>query len=127
MYLPLFYENYYPAIKPAPNEAELKAIVQAVSSKLYPRYWLPDLGILRFDKHLGQLSPALAEATFQKAHKPHIAFFLQRNPKFYEGEELVCLAPLNPENMKRFAKEHMVLGMAHPLSLSSLPPKESFG
>ncbi len=115
MYLPLFYEHYYPSINPPPNEALLRDIVDAVSQKIYPKYWHPDLGILRFDRHLGQLSPQLAEATFQKANKPHIAFFLKRNPKFFEGEELVCLTELTPDNLKRLAKEYILKGMAEPL------------
>lgn len=113
MYLPLFFENYYPSVNSAPNEAILRDIVNAVSKKMYPKYWLPDLGILRFDSHLGQLNPHLAESTFQKAKKPHIAFFLQRNPKFYEGEELVCLTELSPENAKRMAKEYILKGMEY--------------
>ena len=111
MYLPLFFEKYYPSINSNDNDTALKEIVHQVSLKIYPKYWQKDLGILRFDKHLGQLNPALAEATFQKSNKPHIAFFISKNPKFYEGEELVCLAELSPENMKRFAKEHILKGM----------------
>jgi hypothetical protein len=105
LYLPLFFEEYCPALTPTANEPVLQNIIQEVSSKVYAKYWQKDLGILRFDSKIGQLTPELAQATFDKANKPHIGFFLKKNPKFYEGEELVCLTRLAPENMKRLAKE----------------------
>ena len=117
MYLPLFFEGYYPSLNPPPNELILRSVVNEVSQKMYPKYWLPDLGILRFDGHFGQLSKELAEGTFQKANKPHIAFFLQKNPQFFEGEELVCLTELTPDNLKRIAKEYILKGMNEPLEL----------
>jgi hypothetical protein len=89
----------------------LAAIADAVSQCLYPKYWQKELGILKFDTKIGQLTPKLAEATFQKAKKQHVAFFLKKNPQFYEGEELVCITDLNPNNAKGFAKEIIVNAM----------------
>jgi hypothetical protein len=111
MYLPLFFEAYYPSVAPSSSDNLLAAIADAVSQCLYPKYWQKELGILKFDTKIGQLTPKLAEATFQKAKKQHVAFFLKKNPQFYEGEELVCITDLNPNNAKGFAKEIIVNAM----------------
>jgi hypothetical protein len=108
MYMPLFFESYYPSVVPSAVDAELAAIADAVSQRLYPKYWQKAAGTLKFDTKMGQLTPELAAATFQKAKKQHVAFFLKQNPKFYEGEELVCITPLHPENVKSFAKEIII-------------------
>lgn len=116
MYLPLFYSDYFPSIKPSLHDDELRRIVAEVSAKLYPKYWLPAEGIIRFEESMGELKAALVEGTYQKKNKPHVAFFLEKNPGFYRGEELVCLAPLYPGNFNRSAKSFIEAGMQHPLN-----------
>ncbi len=116
MYLPLFFTDYFPSIKPSQQDDELNKIVAEVSNKLYPKYWLPDEGIIKFKESMGELKPELVEGTYQKRNKPHVAFFLEKNPGFYRGEELVCLAPLHPENFNRSAKTFIEAGMNHPLN-----------
>jgi hypothetical protein len=105
MYMPLFFEAYHPSVSPSASDAVLAEIADAVSQRLYPQYWQKEFGTLKFETKIGQLTPELASATFQKAKKQHVAFFLKQNPKFYEGEELVCITQLHPDNMKGIAKE----------------------
>lgn len=115
MYLPLFFTHYHPALHPSPREEALRAVASAVSACLFPRYWQPEEGIVRFEQSLGELQPELIEGAYQKRNKPHVAFFLEKNPGFYRGEELVCIAPLYPENLNRSARQWVELGMETPL------------
>lgn len=115
MYLPLFFEHYYPAIEPGTQNDELKKIADRVSRNLFPDSWKPDEGILRFDESLGELKPELAEATFQKKGSPFINFFLEKNPAFNKGEELVCTALIHPDHLLRSAKKFILEGMKDPI------------
>lgn len=120
MYLPLFFTDYYPALKPSAHDDALRQIAAEVSVCLFPQHWIPDEGIIRFDESLGELRPELVEGTYQKRNKPHVAFFLEKNPGFYRGEELVCLAPLRPDNFNRSARTFIEAGMQHPLDKQAI-------
>jgi hypothetical protein len=107
MYLPLFFERYYPALEPNRNAIELRSIAHTVASILYPKNWLPEAGVIRFEQSNGALTPKLAAGTYQRQHNAQVAFFLQKNPNFEAGDELVCISALNPENFRGSARTTM--------------------
>ncbi|MEN9362181.1 MAG: hypothetical protein RL095_3716 [Verrucomicrobiota bacterium] len=95
LYLPLFFRNYLPhPSQTAP--AEWLTLRDAACRQLFGAAWLPELGILRFPESLGQLKPDFARP---RRSSPEINFFLQLNPGYAEGDELVGLAPIAPGNM----------------------------
>ena len=114
MYLPLFFTDYYPSLASATNTL-LKSIVDETASKLYPGFYDPASGVLAFDKKIGELKPELAQATFDKKNKPHVKFFLEKNPGFYKGDELMCLALLAPDNIIGYGKKYIMEGMLQKL------------
>jgi hypothetical protein len=118
MYLPLFFNEYYPAFEPKENHDSLKQIANEVSLKIFGKYWKEDEGVVRFDSSQGELKPEWANATFQKRNSNFITFFLEKNPGFYKGEELVCIAPISPTNLMRSAKDYILEGMAQPVHLA---------
>lgn len=111
MYLPLFFREYYPSVKSESQDGDLKLIAERVSTFLYPGYWQPEAGVLKFDSDAGSLSSELAQGTYARKNNSHVAFFLERNPEFYRGDELVCVAELHPDNFKRSAKDYLLEGM----------------
>ncbi len=111
MYLPLFFHHYYPSIDNDHGHPELFNIIHRVSAILYPDNWVPEKGIIKFDHAIGALCPDFAAGTFKRRTNPHVAFFLERNPGFYQGDELVCLASLDPQNFKRSAREYVLEGL----------------
>ena len=119
MYLPLFFKQYYPSPLPADNHDCLAEIADITSTKLYGDSWKKDLGIIRFDHYHSALNVELAEATFKKTNSPFVRFFLERNPEFHKGDELVCIAHLHPDNLIRTAREYILKGMEHPLEFGS--------
>jgi hypothetical protein len=62
-----------------------------------------EAGVLEFPRPLGNLVPELAEIPPGRRRDPRVAFFLARNPGYRQGTELVCLAPLEPGNLKGLA------------------------
>ena len=57
-----------------------------------------DMGVVRFTNPQ-QLKDGLEQISEGRAHDPHISFFLLRNPGHANGDELVCLTELCPENL----------------------------
>lgn len=109
MYLPLFFEKFYPAFDPLRQDA-LFPIVDKCASALYPNDWKAKQGLIVFTESHGQLKPELAEASYKKKNNRHVAFFLEKNPSFYKGDELACITLLNSSNMKGFVKDAFLLG-----------------
>ncbi|MEQ1748451.1 MAG: hypothetical protein ABL974_03455 [Prosthecobacter sp.] len=46
----------------------------------------------------GPLKAALAEVPEARQDDPHVRYFLERNPAYAEGDELVCLAEVSLAN-----------------------------
>jgi hypothetical protein len=57
-------------------------------------------GVIRFAKSRGHLRAPFA--TVNKAHRwlPEVEFFLQRNPGYARGDELVCLCELAADKLR---------------------------
>jgi len=98
LYLPLFFKQYYPGL-PEKNNEQLKPLLDSVSRKMFGEHWNPDTGLIVFPSSMGELIPELAEGSFKRKNNKHTEFFLEKNPEFYKGHELACLAPLNMENL----------------------------
>lgn len=115
MYLPLFFMEYYPSVDAPQIPENLWRIANEVSEILYPKYWQKDKGVIHFPENRGSLASELAQATYKKARSKYVAFFLEKNPGFHQGDELVCIAPLRINNFVRTSKEFVTWGYQHPL------------
>ncbi len=111
LYLPLFTHVHYPAREAMVTAPNLAAIVDRCSRRLFGEAWKPDLGVLQFEESGGQLKSGLANDFRKRSHNPHVAYFLERNPGFRRGDELVCLAELSNENIRRIAGRFFRVGM----------------
>jgi hypothetical protein len=110
LYLPLFCRRFYPDRRG--QHEDLRRIAEDCSAFLYPEAWRGDLGILKFQDSHGELSPELAQTTHDRASHADVAFFLQRNPGFERGDELVCVTELSADNLRGFAKRFLLEGLA---------------
>lgn len=119
LYLPLFFHKYYPSLQPFPGHEKLLSVADEVSQALFGADWKPKKGVIKFKQHHGAMRPELYSSVFKKESNRHVKFFLEKNPGFSKGDELVCLAPIQLENMKRSAKDYLREGMRQPLE-----PKE---
>ncbi len=111
MYLPLFFKRYFPAVERSRHLATGDELAAFCSERLFPSNWQPDRGVIHFPERHGQVNAALAEDTRRRAGHTQVDFFLRRNPRFDEGDELVCLAELSLENLRRRSRLLLEAGM----------------
>jgi hypothetical protein len=111
LYLPLFFKSYWPRVD-APLPDDVRRLRHELSSSKFGAAWDPMRGVLRFEESLGQLKPALAEVPPGRRDDPRVQFFLESNPGYARGEELVCLAEISPKNMRSVALRALSEGLA---------------
>jgi hypothetical protein len=102
LYLPLFFESFYPNCA-APTPAFEQRLLDTLATTKFPDHYRSESGLIEFSESHGQLKPHLAEIPARRLRNPHVNFFVQRNPAYAAGHELVCLAEISPSNMKLFA------------------------
>lgn len=110
LYLPLFFADYWPRLE-GETPDEVRRLTGAFAKALFGSAWDPERGVLAFPEPMGQLKPSLAEVPPGRLDDPRVRFFLEKNPRYERGEELVCLARIAPENMRSFALRALVAGM----------------
>lgn len=110
LYLPVFFKEFFPHYQ---RETPLffKQLMDFVSFLLYPDHYCPEQGTLIFKQSQGNLNQELSQIPPSKQHHPHVQFFLQKNPNFALGNELVCMALISVQNMRSFAATHVAKGM----------------
>ena len=118
-YLPLFALRYFPAADPKRHAAELAPMADEAARKLFGDAWKPDLGVVRFSQSAGQLKRELIDGTRERATQRHVAYFLAKNPRFAEGDELVCMTELTPENLRRHVRQGFEEGAGLDLSAAA--------
>jgi hypothetical protein len=109
-YLSAFAGSYYPHhAKPTPREVQ--ELMDSLARRKFGEAYDPAAGVIRFPQSRGHLLPQWAEIREKLHVHPAVRFFLNRNPGFHAGEELVCLTELRAENLRSFAKRAFLDGL----------------
>jgi hypothetical protein len=96
-FLPVFFRVFYPRYDElTPSSA--RTMVDAIATEQFGSRYRADTGIVRFERPQ-VLAPDLLAVPDGREADPHIAFFLERNPGYVGGDELVCLTPINDDNL----------------------------
>jgi hypothetical protein len=101
LYLPLFARRFHP--HPELREPVWEELASRVARGLFGDAWRPDEGLIRFPASHGHLRRDIAATTRDRRHNPWVRFFLERNPGYADGEELVCLTEMRAGNLRRGA------------------------
>ena len=101
LYLPLFARRFHP--HPDQDELEWKNLAAKVAQALFGSAWKPDEGVIRFPASHGHLREEIAATSQERGNNPWVRFFLERNPGYATGEELVCLTEMRADNLRRGA------------------------
>lgn len=112
LYLPFFLQKYYPALDKNRNNLKLKKIINEFSNHLFPESWNEKTGIIKFKKKLGQIKLKHILKSSEKKNK-HIEFFIEKNPGYINGDELVCMAEINIDNLMRFPKKILINSLSN--------------
>jgi hypothetical protein len=98
-FLPVFWRRFWPHHADE-MPAEILALRDRLAKERYGRQFDPQTGVVRF-KNPQRLKPVLAEVAEGRKCDPHVAFFLQSNPGWRQGDELVCLTELGDANLTK--------------------------
>jgi hypothetical protein len=106
-FLPVFWREFYPRFDVDMPPATRQWLTRLARDRFAERF--DDLrGVVRL-QHPQPLRGALRDIPAEKREDPHVAFFARQNPGYVDGDELVCLAELSPENLTA-AGRRMVFG-----------------
>ena len=108
-YLPAFSRSYYPTWRHATPPRE-QALMTHLASMRFSECYDARSGVVSFPASRGQLKPEWATVPPDDLRKPDVRFFLERNPGYTRGDELVCLTELCPENLRSLARRLFLQG-----------------
>jgi hypothetical protein len=94
-FLSVFWRDFYPRYDTA---TATPALVHALARERFNDRYDAARGVVRFDRPQ-VLVPELLDVSSGRTSDPHVAFFLERNPGFTNGDELVCLTDLGDHNL----------------------------
>jgi len=97
-YLPVFGKSFYPHW--SIDRRDLKPLMDSLALEMFPADYNPATGIVEFNPSRGHLKPDIAQPRDDELERDGVRFFLERNPGFVRGHELVCLCEVAEENMK---------------------------
>lgn len=101
-YLPTFSQTFHPHwSRPSRN---LKLLADWLAEKKFGKDYDRTNGIIAFHPSRGHLKENYARPTPREASKDAVKYFLQRNPGYTHGHEMVCLCELSDENLKPLAR-----------------------
>ena len=122
-YLHLFARHYWPHYWPhrpdtqattanatATDDTQLELILHRAASQKFGTAWDRATGLIRFPQSHGQLRPDLALVRPHLREHTDIAFFLEKNLRYAQGEELACITLLDLPNLRGVARRAFVQG-----------------
>jgi hypothetical protein len=101
-YLPTFGKSFYPHW--SIDRSDLKPLADFLAQDKFGANYNLTTGVVEFPVSHGQLRDDIAWPTDEQASLPAVKFFLERNPQFAQGHELVCLCEIEEANMKPMTK-----------------------
>ena len=97
-YLPLFTQSFYPHWQV--DRSDLKPLADALALEMFPDDYNPATGVVEFRESRGHLKSEIALPPSRDQEREEVRFFLERNPGFVRGHELVCVCEIETRNMK---------------------------
>lgn len=110
LYLACFFHRFYPR-RDEPTPPFEKKLIAALATSRYGSAFNPATGVIERRGTADRLRPEIDSAERHR-HHPDVEFFLRRNPRYLEGDELACVAEISPENMRSIARRELLAGMA---------------
>jgi len=101
-FLPVYFNRFYP-VHCEETPPEYADLIREVARHKFKEAFDAENGLVRAGVECDRLKPEMCRVPEGRKADPHIRFFLARNPAFFKGDELVCLAEISRENINRYA------------------------
>jgi len=98
-FLHTFYNDFYPCVD-VETPQEIQAIIDKFAVEQYGAQY--QNGILVAGKDF--LKDEFDDISDVKLKNKHTAFFLEKNPNYKNGDELVCITEMNVDNLNRLGR-----------------------
>jgi hypothetical protein len=105
-FLPIFFREFYPTFTRNTPSFETAVMNSFASYKFGDRY-NRSTGILTAATGAQKLAPGVADITEIRRKDGHIVFFERMNPNHARGDELVCLARCQSQNINPFILRYL--------------------
>jgi len=113
--LPMSFYDFHPR---AQSDGSMSGLADAVGRTFFPDRFDAARGVIVGGPMTGRLKENLASVHEKELRLPDVRAFLERNPNFASGDELVCLAPLVPDNVRPWLRRCFLRGMENKAMLS---------
>ncbi len=101
-YLRIFSKKFYPTYS-SQTPKEIKQIMAQFGQTRFGNNYHADTGLVQFNQSHGYLKQEWSGIETKSLSNKDVTFFLQQNPGYQKGDELVCLTELSENNLQRFA------------------------
>ncbi len=110
-YLPIFARRFYPHWdRPTPDKEQ--RLLDLMAGERFGAAYDPARGVISFPRSRGHLRADFAEIPSRLRDRPEVRFFLNRNAGYTRGDELACIAELEPDNLRPMARRLFMKGLA---------------
>jgi hypothetical protein len=106
--LPVFFENFHPNYR-AETPEDIKSVMNRFGEIKYPKEYDKDKGVIAYGGTRDRLKSGIADIEYKHKNDNDIQFFLEKNPGYTVGDDLVCLTELSISNLKERARR-LLLG-----------------
>lgn len=99
--LAMFFKKYYPNYIDMIPEYEMGLLKHLMDLK-FPSYSFEEAGVIKLNTRADYLKEQYSCIPQNRINNPDVRFFLEKNPGYTSGEELVCLAEINTDNFCKY-------------------------
>jgi len=96
-FLTVFYKEFYPRYDKS-TPPEIQVIMEHLALHRFGSDYRCEEGVVRFKDGATPLRDGIAEVTDERLQDPHVAFYISKNPGHVNGDELVCITQIHPDN-----------------------------
>jgi hypothetical protein len=101
-YLPLFAKIFYPTWR-SRTPQDIQEMMDLLATRKFGDAYIRSKGIIQFENSHGHLNGDWADIPDRVSAHPDVQFFLEKNPGYTNGDELVCLTELTENNLRSYA------------------------
>lgn len=108
-FLSAFAREFWPAFD-RPTPPRIQALMNVLAGERFGDDFDATAGLIRFAESRGHLREPFATVSAAHRRLPEVAFFLQRNPGYARGDELVCLCELAADKLRPLGRRIFSIG-----------------